>query len=113
MLLFELYQEEDDSSVTHNGQRYNLNKLLSITENFKTRPFKVDELKWILKYDKPDPKRMEEADTSVPIIVTYSNKKLVVIDGLHRLCKAIEKGLTHIEGKFVYKDVLEKCKETN
>ncbi len=110
MLLWELYQEEDDSTVTHNNQLYDLNKLFATTEHFNTRIFNIKDLKWILKYSKPDPERIDDADPSVPIIVAYSNKKLVVIDGLHRLVKAIENGTDTIEGKFVYKDVLEKCK---
>ena len=111
MLLVELYQEEADSNFIHNGQAYDLNKLLTKTERFGTRKFKVDDLKWIFKFDKPDPDRTRIADPNIPIIVTYSDKKLVVIDGLHRLKKAIELGMTHIEGKFVFKDVLEKCKK--
>lgn len=111
MLLFELYQEEAGSSFTHNKQEYDLNKLLAITENFRTRQFKVNDLKWILKWCKPDPERVVEANPLVSILVTYSDKKLVVVDGLHRLQKAIDQGLEYIEGKFVYKDVLEKCRK--
>jgi hypothetical protein len=112
MLLRELYQEESNSSVTHNGQRYNLNKLFTIIDKFQTRTFKVEDLVWVLKYSKPDAKRVHEADLSTPIVVTYFDKKLVVIDGLHRLCKAVEQGVVELEGKFVYKDVLDKCKIT-
>lgn len=111
MLLIELYQEDPDSSFTHEGHLYDLNKLLAVTERFGTRKFKVDDLKWVLMFSKPDPERAKEADPNVPIIVTYSNGKLVAVDGLHRLVKAIELGMTHIEGKFVYKDVLEKCRK--
>ncbi len=110
MLLWELHQEEPTSTVTHNGQTYSLNKLFYITDRFQLRAFKIKDLKWILKYSKPDPDRLKGTLSTLPILVTYSDKKLVILDGLHRLCTAIDLGLTTIDGKFVYKDVLEKCK---
>lgn len=111
MMLFELYQEEPGSSFTHNKVEYDLNKLFNITEKFSTRQFKVPDLSWILKWCKLDIDRVNNADLSAPIIVTYSDKKLVVVDGIHRLQLAVNQGLTHIVGKFVYKDVVDKCEK--
>lgn len=110
MLLIELYQEEKSSTFTHDGQEYSLNKLLVLTDRFSTRPFKLDSIKWILKGIELDDERVQAADVTTPLLVTWWNKTLVVLDGTHRVKKAVEMGLTELQGKFVYKDVLEKCK---
>lgn len=109
-VLRELYQEEESSIVTHAGNNYSVNKLLQLTQRFGLRKFKVDQLKWVLSGIELDPERVSKADPTAPILVTWWNGQLVVLDGAHRLHKAADTGETYIEGKMVYKDVLDKCK---
>ena len=53
-----------------------------------------------------EPDRKEKADLSFPIIVTAKDDKFqTILDGNHRLQKAIDKGETHISAKIL--------KETN
>lgn len=72
--LIELYQEEKGSSFTHNGEEYNLNKLLKIIDKFKPRKFKVSDFDWILPYSEYEFDRIEKANPKVPIIVVWFNK---------------------------------------
>lgn len=99
------YSEEPGGTFTHAGTDYYLNPLLSITRNYPVNQFSVDALKWILDtYD--DGKDVEYADTSVPILVSRWGDKFVVIDGYHRLKKAVQNGLETISGKFVDDELL-------
>lgn len=46
-------------------------------------------------------KRVEDADTSYPIIVTVYNDRLVILDGVHRLAKIYLQGQTTIRAKVI------------
>lgn len=94
------YSEEPGGTFTHDGSDYYLNPLLSITRNYPVNNFSIESLKWILD-DYDDGRDVEYADTSVPILVARWNDKFVVIDGFHRLKKAIQNGMESIQGKFV------------
>jgi len=49
-----------------------------------------------------EPDRKEEADLSFPIVVTAKDGKFQsILDGNHRLQKAIDKGETHISAKIL------------
>ena len=108
MNLIELYQEEPGGTFTNDGHDYDLNKVLADVDDLPKVLFFVKDLEWVLKYDTPDPGRVGEANTSSPILVAYYNDQFVVVDGLHRLAKAIEKKLRFLIGKLVPADVLEK-----
>jgi hypothetical protein len=99
------YSEEPGGTFTHDGKKYLLNPLLSVTRNFPINEFSVDSLKWILDlYD--DGKDVDYADTSVPILIGRWGDKFVVLDGYHRLKKATQQGLEIIPGKFVDDELL-------
>ena len=99
------YSEEPGGTFTHDGEEYYLNPLLSITRNYPVNQFSIDSLKWILDlYD--DGKDVEYADISIPVLITRWNDKFVVIDGYHRLKKALQQGLETIPGKFVDDELL-------
>jgi hypothetical protein len=86
----EIYSEPDDSTFTHNGREYDLNGLLSATLGMQTQQFAVSRLTWIFRWSDPfdDAARIDSADLEWPILVTGSEGRLVVLDGLHRLAKA-------------------------
>jgi hypothetical protein len=104
-----LEYEEIDSTITNNKKNYNLNCIFKLTEKIKPKTFKVSDLNWVLKYDKPDKDRVEKADVNVPVIISNYKNKLVAIDGLHRLQKAVNLNLDSIEGKFISSELLAKC----
>ena len=107
------YREAGLGTFTHDDHRYNLNKLFKLTENIIVEDFTVDDLSWVLEYDTPDPERVDQADVTVPILVTRAiedgEERLVVVDGLHRLARAIQDDLLTIQGKMVSEDILAKC----
>lgn len=101
MLLCELYQEENSSVVEHNGKTYRVNDLLKSTENSKVTKYNVSELQWMLSYTKLDKKRISKANLKYPILVTKLDDQLVVIDGAHRLSKAVDEKIKTLPGKLV------------
>jgi len=84
-----MYQEEPGSSFTHDGREYDLNYLLRCSTLFPVVDVLVDDLTWVLEYDSPNIRRLMAADLDAPILVTWWNDKLVVLDGLHRMAKAM------------------------
>ena len=100
------------NSFTHDDREYNLTKLNRIIKHNDIKKFRVNKLTWIFKHDDPftdEPKRIKTANIKVPIIVTKWRHKLVVLDGLHRLCKADIMGLNHLPGRLVTPEQLKKC----
>lgn len=108
--LCEAYKEQEGSCFTHNGNLYSLNKLLEGAETLPQQNIPVDEMKWILAYDRPDPKRMAEANVDAPILVTMFEGKLTVLDGLHRLALAVQKSIPTLRGHMVDASLLESCR---
>jgi len=107
MKLRQIYHEEPTSTVTHDGNEYSVNKLLTATKYTKVRPTLVSDLKWILQDDNLDQSRVSRADLSAPILITkMSDGRLVVIDGAHRLQKAIQDNVVSLPAKFINDTVL-------
>ena len=113
----EVYQEERGGTFTNDDKEYNLNKVLRLTNNLPTMEFKVADLKWLVTdskqeikdFDKEEKQRVINADLNTPILVTYWKKKLVVLDGFHRLIDAVKEKRDTMIGKFVTDDILEKA----
>lgn len=84
-----LYQEEN-STATNNGKEYNLNILFKRTRGKMPVDISVNKLTWVLEYTDIDDNRVRNSDVSVPLLI-YPDIKygLVVIDGAHRLAKAV------------------------
>jgi len=68
----------------------------------------VNEIVWVLQYSTADKDRVSNADTNVPILVTLDNGKELVIDGLHRLRKAVNKNLKTLPYRRVSKELFDK-----
>jgi len=119
MKIFEVYQEEPESIFTHNGKKYNLNKLFRLVDKIEDNEVPVDQLVWIFEFDDPynETTRIENADTTIPILVTWlvedNRSQLVVLDGLHRLAKAASENKLVIPCKYVTNEILDKCKFKN
>lgn len=105
MKLFELYQEEPTSTVSHDGTEYDLNALFKIVDKDPVAYFNVADLKWILSED-----RTTDADLEAPVLVTIWDHKYVVLDGEHRLRKAVKEKVQQLPGRFVSPDQLKKAK---
>lgn len=85
------YREGIDSTATINGKRYRLDTLFEIVQNRSVVRIEVSKLTWVLKYTEVDQDRVVKADTGVPVMV-YRDPEygLIVIDGAHRLTKAVK-----------------------
>jgi len=90
------YQEEEGAAFTHAGQRYDLNAALRSTHDAPTEDVPVTDLAWMLEHDKPtDNERVDQADLKAPVLLAKHGDKTAVVDGLHRLARAVrDKALT-------------------
>jgi hypothetical protein len=88
-------------SFTHNGEDYNLTKLKKIMVDIVPIQFDLKKLTWIFQYDTPREERILTADITNPILITNSEGRWVVLDGLHRLYKANSLGFKTIPTKIV------------
>jgi hypothetical protein len=98
------YQETGTAIFTRNDVMYDVNRLLQLTAGTPLQTFKVDDLKWILEHSTPDEDnepRVQSADLSAPILVTLINDKPHVVDGLHRLQKALQTGTPELPGRLI------------
>lgn len=108
LLVEAAYQEEAGGTVTHDGSKYDLNKLFKLTDKQPKAYFKVKDLEWIIKEDEQD--RIDDADLSSPILVTEWKNKWVVLDGFHRLLKAVNEKVEELTGRVVSAEQLEQVK---
>ena len=103
------YQEEEDSTFTHDDKEYSVNKLLKHSFKTEVKDVPVSKLKWVLKYSDLVKKRIKNADYSVPIVIIKWEDKLVVLDGAHRLQKSIDDNKKTIPSKQITQKILDKC----
>ena len=90
----------EGGSFTHDGARYSLREAFRVANTKPTRQVRVDDLKWVLAYDRPDPKRLRAADLSAPILVVPDRRgRPTAVDGLHRLSKAVREGRRTLPAK--------------
>lgn len=109
------YQEEPDSSFTHHGQLHNLNILFKEVENTPPKRIDLADVVWILEDAVVDPKRVKAADVHVPILVVHEHHPdlWIVVDGTHRVKRAVELGLESLPCKIVTEQQLQKAKVPN
>ena len=73
----------------HLGRKYDLEVLIKAAKAKPVQQIAVNKLTWVLEHATPDSDRLKKAHTSLPIWVWYDQGKWNVVDGLHRLVKAI------------------------
>lgn len=107
----EAYQEQ--ASIFHSeGKNYDLNKLFELIEaqGVKVRQVPVNKLDWVLTFDTPDPARVEDADIRIPIIATpFKGGVYLPVDGLHRVARANEEGVTRLPAYVITRAQLEQA----
>ncbi len=105
------YSEEDTSTVTHDGVEYSVNKLLQVAKNLRVHSIPVSALSWNIDTSTMDQHRVYAADISVPVLVTPYKDMLTVIDGAHRIAKAMNSGVDTISCKYITPGLLSQCKK--
>jgi hypothetical protein len=102
----------EGGSFTHNGKEYDLDKAFALADKKKVRNMSVNRLKWVLKYDKPNNRRLKAADISAPILVAPDKRgRPTVIDGLHRLAKASAAGVSRLPVRYLSKSDMTKLSQ--
>lgn len=102
------YSEGRESTFTHFGKEYYVDDLIALTNNKSVGSLEISRLDWVFEYSTPNEERVDSADLSVPIIVTKDivdgKTRYIVLDGLHRLAKAIKLGKKTVHCYVIPKD---------
>ena len=104
-----MYQEEDDSTFTHNGKTYSVNEMLRRAKSLPIKDTPVMWVEWCASPDKTkaDRARTNAADLEAPILYTVDPKHgHVVLDGAHRTAKAVKLRHKTLPGKEIPADWL-------
>lgn len=104
------YREERGSTFESNGIRYDLNKIFELVEDEPVQQIDVSKLTWVLQYTDADPARVKQADLEAPILVTRYQGKELVVDGLHRLTKAVQEHRKILPYRRVSESVMHKAR---
>jgi hypothetical protein len=96
------YQEEAGGSFTHDGAEYDLNAVLRATAGDPVREYPVADLAWVHPHSRIDPGRRDAADLTAPVLVAPDRAgRPAVVDGAHRLARALAEGVTSLRGRAV------------
>ena len=105
-----MYQDYEPRTFTHDGKRYDLNTVFKYVDRNIVTKVAVSELAWVLPRTMIDEDRLKKVDLTIPILVTMDTKKrIAVIDGAHRLTKAVNEGVLSLPAKWVSKTILKKA----
>jgi hypothetical protein len=109
--LRDFYREDPGGTFTYDDAEYDLNTVMAGMDGRPNVLFFVADLEWVLRdFADPDPNRVWMADLLSPILVAYYGERFAVIDGVHRLIKAVDQGDRFIRGKVVPESVLARAK---
>lgn len=96
-----MYKEGINSTVTHNGNEYLVDDLLLMCNDLSTVHLDISVLSWILDYTTVHNDRVHNSNLDYPIIVFEDDLCYYVLDGVHRLTKAINCNCTTIKCKII------------
>lgn len=104
------YREESGSSFTHDGAEYDLNCVLAAVANIPAQAIAVSELAWILDEESfHDEGRVLATNLDAPLLITRWNTRWVVLDGWHRLVKAVRTRVPVLRAHVVPESFLRAC----
>lgn len=96
------YREAEDSTFIHNGKRYSVNWLLDKAERSLVHEVPVSAFAWCVYESNLNPHRVRRANIEVPVIYTIDRDSgYTILDGTHRLMKAMQEGYVTIKAKHV------------
>lgn len=108
------YREGFDSTATHNGKEYRLDTLFELIQNRSIVNVEVSKISWVLEYTDLDSDRVMQSDTGIPVLV-YKDPEygFTVIDGAHRLTKAVKLGLKTLPAYMLTDEDMRKAEVAN
>lgn len=101
------------SLINHNGILYKLDRIFELSIDLPVTNMPLDGLRWMRDAYPGSPDDIDKenkADLSVPIIVTPQNGEYIIIDGMHRVAKALKNGETTIKTRIIFHDILVQSK---
>lgn len=99
------------NTFTHDGVEYDLDLVRKEVRNLPRVLVKVEDLQWLLDecdWTTEDAKRF--AYLGRPVFVVKWEGKLCVVDGYHRLHRAVRIGLKHLPAQFVPEYIMNKAR---
>ena len=105
----ESYQEGPDDAFVDGGNEYRINDIFKATEKALVFDIPISKLKWQMEKEN-DEDRINSADCSVPILVWKKGNRLICVDGMHRLQKAVRFGLKTLPAKYVLDTIMKKAR---
>lgn len=102
-----VYQEHE-STFTHHGKEYDLNKLFVLTKDLPAVKVAMRLLAWNLM-DGLDQTRVQATDVSVPLLVSLENGIYYVLDGNHRLVKLSQQKKIYADVVLIPSNILAQC----
>lgn len=125
----DIYQENPTGHYSLYDVKYDLNKIFMLVHGKAIRNVPVKDLTWNLEYSKvvneqgekvcgscqKGPKgwheeRVSNSNLEIPVIVTRYRNKLLIVDGVHRLEKAVNAGASEIPTKELSKEEMNSAK---
>lgn len=102
------YQEGKSSTFTHLGVTYSVDDLITLSRVITPTDKPVGLFTWIFEHSLPDQARVDAITDRQPIIATLWEGKWVVLDGLHRLKRALDNDQKFISVRVVTEQEMEK-----
>jgi hypothetical protein len=99
-------------TFTHDDEEYDLPAVKKLVADRDPDEVAVKAMKWVLPYADVagDTERLKTADVTNPVIATHWQKKIVVLDGAHRLQVAVNDKLKTLPVKFITQAELATCR---
>lgn len=102
------------NTFTHDDVEYDLDIIRNKVKNLPRTLVKVDDMKWLLdecEWTTSDAKRY--AYLGRPVFIVKWQDKTCVVDGYHRLHRAVRKKLTHLPAIWVPDETMNKARIEN
>ena len=108
------YREEPGDTFTHDGKRYDINCAFALADRLPVRHVAVAALRWIQEppdggEPPSDEGRIARADLAAPLLLTPWRGRLAVVDGAHRLARAVRDGVTELPARTITEADLAFC----
>lgn len=107
-----IYQEGHGSTFSVDGRTFRLNEILKRAHDLPVVKTAVKDLLWHMEYvktSKSDIVRVNNADLTAPLLLTKHYDKIMIIDGMHRLQKAVIKQVHELPSKYISEEMMIEC----
>ena len=105
-----MFSQFEPGTFTFDGKKYELHIVKQCVRYSSITKVALTDVAWVLPYTFVDTDSIEKANLKIPILVTMNSKnKVTVIDGAHRVTKAIDEGVISLPAKWVTKSMLKKA----